>query len=125
MSHLFGQQYDYGRFGLMAVGIGMGLHLTAGTFNQAALARGQARTASGIWLAAAALFLIWTVVPVVDDLLLRVEVGYLGATALLASLMYGLYVTGHNERLPALPTVRPADRPLMREPAGEPVEQAS
>src|SRR4029077_1406098 len=38
MSHLFGQDYSYGRFGLAAVGIGMGLHLMAGTLNQAALA---------------------------------------------------------------------------------------
>jgi O-antigen/teichoic acid export membrane protein len=98
MSHLFGQHYDYGRVGLAAVGLGMGLHLIAGTLNQATLARGQARTASAIWLFCAALFLLWTVLPVVNDVLLRVELGYLGATALLASGLYVVYRAGRDVR---------------------------
>jgi O-antigen/teichoic acid export membrane protein len=98
MSHVFGQHYDYGRVGLAAVGIGMGLHLTAGTLNQAALARGQARVASGAWLLCAALFLTWTFLPVVSDVLLRVELGYAAATALLTVLLYAIYRAGREVR---------------------------
>ena len=104
MSHLFGQHYDYGRLGLAAVGVGMGLHLAAGTLNQAALARGQARLSSGAWLLCAALFLLWTVLPVVSDVVLRVELGYLGATALLAGMLYAVYRAGRGVRA-ALPVV--------------------
>ena len=43
MTALLGDKgFHYGRVGLALVGIGMGLHLTAGTLNQAALARGRA-----------------------------------------------------------------------------------
>ncbi len=48
MSHVFGQDYDYGRVGLALLGIGMGFHLMAGTFNQAKLARGQATACGGL-----------------------------------------------------------------------------
>jgi O-antigen/teichoic acid export membrane protein len=98
MSHVFGQHYDYGRLGLAAVGLGMGLHLVSGTLNQAALARHQDRVASGAWLLCAALFLTWTFLPVVSDPLLRVEVGYAGATALLTVLLYLVYRAGRNVR---------------------------
>jgi O-antigen/teichoic acid export membrane protein len=91
MSHLFGQTYDYGRVGLALVGVGMGLHLIAGTFNQAALARRRDGIASAAWLAVGALFLLWTFLPVVGDPLLRVEVGYAGATAALSVLLYLIY----------------------------------
>src|SRR3954452_22256057 len=91
MSHLFGQHYEYGRLGLAAVGVGMGLHLAAGTFNQAALARHRDRVASAAWLACAIGFLTWTFVPVVADPLTRVEVGYMGATAVLCLLLYLVY----------------------------------
>jgi O-antigen/teichoic acid export membrane protein len=104
MSHLFGQDYDYGRVGLALVGLGMGLHLIAGTFNQAALARHQHRAASGAWLTCGAAFLIWTFLPVVGDPLLRVEIGYAAATAVLAILMYLVYRAGRGVRatLPGL-----------------------
>jgi O-antigen/teichoic acid export membrane protein len=104
MSHLFGQHYNYGRLGLAAVGLGMGLHLAAGTLNQAALARGQAKTSSMVWLLCAALFLAWTVVPVVNDPLTRVEVGYAGATAILAAGLFIVYRAGREVRavLPAV-----------------------
>ena len=39
MGVLFGGDFDYARGGLVLVGLGMGFHLTAGTLNQAALAR--------------------------------------------------------------------------------------
>ena len=43
------------------------------------------------WLLSAAAFLAWLVAPVVDDPLLRAEVGYLGAAALLCALLSTLY----------------------------------
>ncbi|HEX4720575.1 MAG TPA: hypothetical protein VH300_18790 [Thermoleophilaceae bacterium] len=104
MSHVFGQQYDYGRLGLAAVGVGMGLHLIAGTFNQAALARHQDRISSAAWLGCAALFMIWTFLPVVGDPLTRVEVGYMGSTVILAALLWLIYRAGRGVRatLPGL-----------------------
>jgi O-antigen/teichoic acid export membrane protein len=98
MTHLFGQNFDYGRVGLALVGVGMGLHLTAGTLNQAALARGQAALAGIVWLGVAVLFVVWTVVPVVDDQLLRVELGYAMATGLLSVLLLAVYRTGARGR---------------------------
>ena len=87
-------QGDYGRVGLAVIAVGMGLHLTAGTLNQAALARGRAFHAASAWLVAAVVFVVWMVVPVVDDELVRAEVGYAGAAALLCALLYGLYRRG-------------------------------
>ena len=87
MDLLFGGDFDYGRGGLALVALGMGCHLAAGTLNQAALARGRERLAAASWLVAAAAFVIWLLVPAVDDQVLRVEVGYLGATALLCGLL--------------------------------------
>jgi O-antigen/teichoic acid export membrane protein len=84
MGLLFGGDFDYGRGGLMLIGIGMGFHLTAGTLNHAALARRRGAQAAAAWLAAAALFLIWLLVTPLDDLLLAVEIGYCATTALLA-----------------------------------------
>jgi hypothetical protein len=91
MRHLFGQHFAYGRFGLALIAIGMGLHLSSGTLNQAALARGRAGAAAALWLGAAALFVGWMTAPVIGDQLLRVEVGYCGAAALLAAALAALY----------------------------------
>jgi O-antigen/teichoic acid export membrane protein len=102
MSHVFGQHYDYGRIGLALVGLGMGLHLIAGTLNQALLARHHDRIASWAWLGCAAAFIGWTFLPVVGDPLLRVEIGYAAATAILMGLLYAVYRA----------------RPRMAEPAG-------
>jgi len=87
MDLVFGADFEYGRGGLALVALGMGFHLAAGTLNQAALARGRQTAAAAAWVAAAAAFVVWLLLPVVDDRLLRVEVGYLGATALLAALL--------------------------------------
>jgi O-antigen/teichoic acid export membrane protein len=84
MGVLFGGDFDYARGGLMLVGLGMGFHLTAGTLNQAALARRRGAQAAAAWLASAALFLVWLLVTPLDDLLLAVEIGYCVTTALLA-----------------------------------------
>jgi O-antigen/teichoic acid export membrane protein len=84
-------QGDYGRVGLAVIAVGMGLHLTAGTLNQAALARGRAHQAAACWLLAAGVFGVWMIVPIVDDELVRAEVGYAGAAGLLCALLYALY----------------------------------
>jgi O-antigen/teichoic acid export membrane protein len=84
MGVLFGGDFDYGRGGLMLVGLGMGFHLAAGTLNQAALARRRGAQAATAWLAAAAAFLVWLLLTPLDDQLLAVEVGYCATTALLA-----------------------------------------
>jgi O-antigen/teichoic acid export membrane protein len=84
MGVLFGGDFDYGRGGLVLVGLGMGFHLTAGTLNQAALARRRGGLAAATWLAAAAVFMLWLLPSPLDDPLLEVEVGYCATTALLA-----------------------------------------
>jgi O-antigen/teichoic acid export membrane protein len=94
MSHLFGQHFTYDRFGLALIGLGMGLHLTSGALNQAALARDRARGAVCCWGLAAILFLAWMLTPAVSEQLLRTEIGYAGATALLAVTLAMLYWRG-------------------------------
>ena len=87
MDLVFGDGFDYGRWGLALVALGMGCHLAAGTLNQAALAQGRQRGAAVAWAVAAVAYLLWLLLPTIDDQLLRVEVGYLGATALLCALL--------------------------------------
>ncbi|HEX2102826.1 MAG TPA: hypothetical protein VHF51_04200 [Solirubrobacteraceae bacterium] len=91
MDLVFGASFDYDRWGLAVIALGMGFHLAAGTLNQAALARGRDRAAAGAWLVAAAGFVAWMLAPVIDDELLRAEAGYAGATALLCALLAALY----------------------------------
>jgi hypothetical protein len=91
MSHLFGQHHSYDRLGLALIGVGMGLHLASGTLNQAALARNRARAAAICWMLTAGLFLAWMLSPVIGDQLLRTEIGYAGATAVLASSLAVVY----------------------------------
>ncbi|MEA2209751.1 MAG: hypothetical protein QOF54_2228 [Solirubrobacteraceae bacterium] len=90
----FGQDYSYKGAGLALIGVGMGLHLCSGALNQAALARDRARAAAGCWLLAAGVFVAWMLLPAISDQLLRVEVGYAGATALLALTLALLYRRG-------------------------------
>jgi O-antigen/teichoic acid export membrane protein len=94
LGHLFGQHYAYGRFGLGLVGLGLGLHLASGTLNQAALARSRSRAAACCWLLAAAAFLAWMFVGAMSDQVQRFEVGYLGATTVLALALGALYRRG-------------------------------
>ncbi|HEY3864934.1 MAG TPA: hypothetical protein VGL54_02475 [Solirubrobacteraceae bacterium] len=105
MSHLFGQHYDYNRFGLALIGLGMGMHLTSGALNQAVLARDQARTATICWAVAAVVFVAWMFLPVIGEELLRTEIGYLGATSLLALMLSGLYKRGSRRSRLAPATV--------------------
>jgi O-antigen/teichoic acid export membrane protein len=94
MDHLFGQHYDYNRFGLALIGLGMGMHLTSGALNQAALARDQAQRAALCWIVAAALFVAWMFAPIVSEELLRTEIGYSSAAGLLAGMLWLLYRRG-------------------------------
>jgi len=94
MHHVFGYDYHYDRFGLALVAVGMGFHLCAGALNQAALARGQAGLAAALWLGAAALFVAWMLIGAVSDQVLRTEVGYTAAAALLALALLALYRRG-------------------------------
>jgi O-antigen/teichoic acid export membrane protein len=91
MQIAFGESHTYERADLVIVSIGMGLYLSAATLNQAALAKGQVRRASFCWLGCAALFVVWTLVPLVEDDFHRVEIGYLGAATALCGLLYWLY----------------------------------
>jgi O-antigen/teichoic acid export membrane protein len=92
MHVLFGDKgFDYGRFGLVAIGAGMGLYLCAATLNQAALARGRAGAAAGCWLAAAVAYVVFLLIPGWDDRVLQLELGFLGGATLLCALLYGLY----------------------------------
>jgi O-antigen/teichoic acid export membrane protein len=107
MQHLFGQHHAYNRFGLALIGLGMGMHLTSGALNQAALARNQARTAAVCWLIAAAVFLLWMLLPIIGEELLRTEVGYLGAASLLALMLGAVYKRGvrSSQSAPAAATI--------------------
>ena len=107
MSRLFGQHFHYNRFGLALIGLGMGFHLTAGALNQAALARNHARAAAACWIVSAAVFVAWMLSHAVADQVLRAEIGYTGATGLLALSLAALYRRGSAERLGAR-AARPA-----------------
>jgi O-antigen/teichoic acid export membrane protein len=98
--------YTYGRYGLALVGLGMGLHLVSGTLNQAALARGRAPFAAAAWLTAAGLFVAFMVSSIVGNEISRVEVGYFGATAVLAVLLMALYRLGPAQSTPAASAIR-------------------
>jgi O-antigen/teichoic acid export membrane protein len=115
MDLVFSDEHAYGRVGLAVIALGMGFHLAAGTLNQAALARGRAGQAAAAWLGAAAVFVAWMLVPAVDDELVRAEVGYAGATALLCAALWSLYrigpPTGIGGSRPASGTTRTAPSP--------------
>ena len=88
------KRFHYDRIGLAVVGLGMGLHLVSGTFNQAALAKGRSSAASVAWLCAAALFVVLVATPTIANEVTRVEVGYFVATLVLCGLLWGLYRRG-------------------------------
>jgi O-antigen/teichoic acid export membrane protein len=94
MDLVFGGEFDYDRVGLVLVSLGMGMYLAAATLNQALLARGEARAACIAWVAAALGFVAFLLFAEFDDPVLGVEVGYIGAAALLSGLLYGLYRRG-------------------------------
>jgi O-antigen/teichoic acid export membrane protein len=102
MTALLGNKgFHYDRLGLAVVGLGMGLHLTAGTLNQAALARGRAGLAAIAWLVSAALFVLFVVAPTISAEVTRVEVAYFAATLVLCGLLLAVYRRGASRTQPA------------------------
>jgi O-antigen/teichoic acid export membrane protein len=114
MSRLFGQHYAYNRFGLAVIGLGMGMHLASGALNQAALARNRARAAATCWLIAAVVFLAWMFIPAISEQVLRAEIGYAGAAALLALLLWTLYRQGSRSTGRSVAQSAPAARAIAR-----------
>jgi hypothetical protein len=86
----------------------MGFHLTAGTLNQAALARDRAGLAAAAWLGGAAMFLIWLLGAPLDDELLAVEIGYCVTTALLAAALWLIERSVNARRRPGDPSAATA-----------------
>jgi hypothetical protein len=78
----------------LIVTVGMGFYLASGTFNQAALAQGQVRRAAACWAGCAVAFVVFNLLPVLDEFR-RVEVGFAGAAAVLCGLLYLLYRRPH------------------------------
>ncbi len=109
MNIAFGKGYTYPRGGLVLVALGMGFHLTSGTLNQAALARGQASRAAAAWLVSGVIFVVWMVTPIVSGYLLRAETGYALAAALLAAMLFVLYRRGGPAEAPHLAELGGAD----------------
>jgi O-antigen/teichoic acid export membrane protein len=92
MHVLFGDKgFDYERFGLVALGAGMGLYLCGATLNQAALALGRAAQAAVCWLVSAAAYVVFLLIPGWSDRVLQLELGFLVGAVLLSALLYGLY----------------------------------
>ena len=91
MQTVLGEEYVYGRAGLVAVTIGMGLYLCAATLNQSALAAGRVRAAVACWLTATIAFLVWMLLPIHDSALTRVEIGYPASALLLFAMLFVLY----------------------------------
>jgi len=98
MDVVFDDAFSYGRGGLVLVAVGMGLYLAAATLNQAALARGRARRAAACWLASAAAFVAFLLLPGFGDRVLQVQVAFAGGAAALCGLLYALYRTGNDGR---------------------------
>jgi O-antigen/teichoic acid export membrane protein len=109
MQIAFGDRFEYDRIDLAIMAVGMGFYLAATTLSQAALARGAAATAARSWGFSAAVFLVWALLPVVEDEALRIEVGFAAGAALLAFLLARTYqhaagegmVSGSPEELEA------------------------
>ncbi len=94
MQIAFGDKFDYPRGDLVIVAVAMGIYLAAGTLNQAALAQGQVRRAGACWFGCAIAFVVWCLLPIGEEVR-RVEIGYLGAAALLCGLLYLVYRSPH------------------------------
>lgn len=91
MKLVFGSQYEYERLGLVLITVGMGIYLCAATLNQTALAAKRTGAAVCCWLGATAVFLVWMLLPVVEDPLTRVEIGYPVSASVLFVSLFWLY----------------------------------
>jgi O-antigen/teichoic acid export membrane protein len=96
MQIAFGDNFTYDRAGLLLVSLGMGLYLASVTVNQACIAQGQVRRAAVRWIACAAVFIAWDLLPIVEDVHRRVEIGFLLAAGVLFSLLYYAYRHPHE-----------------------------
>jgi O-antigen/teichoic acid export membrane protein len=90
MRLLFGPEFDYDRGGLAMVAAGMGLYLAATTLNQAVLAQGRSRVASGSWAVSALFFVAFLLAASIEQVR-EVEIAFLATAGLLASLLYLAY----------------------------------
>jgi O-antigen/teichoic acid export membrane protein len=91
MQAAFGDRFTYDRGGLLIVAVAMGFYLASTTLTQAALAQGKARRAAIAWLACAAAFVAWALLPVVDDIDVRIEIGFGVGSALLCAALWRVY----------------------------------
>jgi O-antigen/teichoic acid export membrane protein len=94
MQLAFGDKFEYDRLGLALMAIGMGFYLSAAALNQAALAQGQARRAAACWFVCALAFAVFNLAAPLDPYR-TVEVGFVGAAALLSGLLAALYARPH------------------------------
>ena len=102
MQLAFSDKFTYDRAGLLLVTAGMGFYLAAVTVNQATIAQGQARRASMRWIGCAVFFITWTVLPVIEDVNRRVEIGFTLTALILLTTLYWIYrrPSGKREGLP-------------------------
>jgi O-antigen/teichoic acid export membrane protein len=91
MDLLFDDKYDFTRAGLVAIAAGMGIYLCAATLNQTALAARKVNQAVACWVSAATLFVVWMLLPIVEDPIKRVEIGYPAAAIVLFVSLFVLY----------------------------------
>jgi O-antigen/teichoic acid export membrane protein len=103
MQLAFSDKFSYDRAGLLLVTLGMGLYLSSVTVNQACLAQGQVRRASGRWALCAAFFVTWCFLAPITEEFRRVEIGFAVAALLLLGLLYLVYRRPHErpEDIPA------------------------
>jgi O-antigen/teichoic acid export membrane protein len=102
MQLAFSDKFTYERADLLMVTAGMGFYLAAVTVNQATVAQGQARRASVRWISCAAFFIAWTLLPVIEDVNRRVEIGFTLTALILLSTLFYIYrrPSGPAEGLP-------------------------
>jgi len=99
MQIAFGDRFEYDRAALAIMAVGMGFYLTATTLSQAALARGAAATAARAWAFSAGAFLVWCLLPLVEDEARRIEVGFTMGALLLALLLARAYRQAPGESM--------------------------
>ena len=91
MQLAFSGKFEYDRLGLLIVTAGMGLYLASVTVNQACLAQGKVKIAAAAWISCAAVFVVWNLVPLVEDPFRRTEIGFTVAAAVLLAALYVIY----------------------------------
>ena len=91
MQAAFGERFEYDRPGLLLMSVAMGLYLASTTLTQAALAQGKAQRAAMAWISCAAVFLGWSLISIVDDIDLRIELGLACTSAALCAALWRVY----------------------------------